>query len=77
MDGYSSIILKGDAHTIVKALNKRVYGERWHDNIILDMRGILKKNLLFGLPLMLEEKGTKGSISLLNMLFLAVMLGVG
>jgi hypothetical protein len=41
--GYSSIILKGDAQTIVKALNKRVYGKKWHDNIILDMRGILKK----------------------------------
>jgi hypothetical protein len=74
--GYSSIILKGDAQTIVKALNKRVYGKRWHDSIILDMRGILKK-IILGLSLMLEEKGTKGSISLLNMLFLAVMLGVG
>jgi hypothetical protein len=40
--GYSSIILKGNAQTIVKTLNKGVSGEGWYNSIILDMRGTLK-----------------------------------
>jgi hypothetical protein len=73
--GNSSIILEGNAQTVMKALNKGVSEEGWYDNIILNTRGILE-DFHSGSISHVRREGTKRLISLLNMLFLGRVGGL-